>query len=112
MKKNFLVFLLSVLIFSACSNDDDVAEIVEEPTPEEPAPEEPEAPEEVTYNREDYPIQDFIWSAMNVYYLYKADTPELDESYFSDVNEYAEYLSENHECSFLSFSIINQRQSG
>ncbi|MAO43107.1 MAG: S41 family peptidase [Leeuwenhoekiella sp.] len=95
MKKNFLVFLLSVLIFSACSNDDDVAEIVEEPTPEEPAPEEPEAPEEVTYNREDYPIQDFIWSAMNVYYLYKADTPELDESYFSDVNEYAEYLSEN-----------------
>ncbi len=32
---------------------------------------------------------------MNVYYLYKADTPELDESYFSDVNEYAEYLSEN-----------------
>ncbi|EAQ49216.1 S41 family peptidase [Leeuwenhoekiella blandensis] len=92
MKKNFLVFLLSVLIFSACSNDDDVAEIVEEPTPEEPTPEEPE---EETFNIEDYPIQDYMWSAMNVYYLYKGDIPELSQTFFADDNEYAEYLSQN-----------------
>ncbi|MEE3245381.1 MAG: peptidase S41, partial [Bacteroidota bacterium] len=62
MKKNFLVFLLSVLIFSACSNDDDVAEVVEEPETEEPAPEEPEQEEE-TLDRADYPIQDFMYLA-------------------------------------------------
>ncbi|HAX16086.1 MAG TPA: peptidase S41, partial [Leeuwenhoekiella sp.] len=94
MKKNFLVFLLSVLIFSACSKDDDVAEVVEEPETEEPAPEEPEQEEE-TLDRADYPIQDFMYLAMNLYYLYKADIPELADDYFTDVDTYVEYLAEN-----------------
>ena len=94
MKKNFLVFLLSVLIFSACSNDDDVAEVVEEPETEEPTPEEPEQEEE-TLDRADYPIQDFMYLAMNLYYLYKADIPELADDYFTDVDTYVEYLAEN-----------------
>eukprot|EP01013_Petalomonas_cantuscygni_P025085 TRINITY_DN46914_c0_g1_i1.p1 TRINITY_DN46914_c0_g1~~TRINITY_DN46914_c0_g1_i1.p1 ORF type:complete len:496 (-),score=-35.13 TRINITY_DN46914_c0_g1_i1:68-1555(-) len=88
MKKHFLILLLSILALSSCSNDDDVTEeLVEEPTTEEP--------EEVTLDREDYPIQDFIYQAMNVYYLYKADIPKLADGYFTDTNEYVTYLSEN-----------------
>ena len=79
------------MALSSCSNNDDVTEeLVEEPTTEEPEEEEEEA-----LDREDYPIQDFMWSAMNVYYLYKADIPELADDYFADLNSYVTYLSEN-----------------
>ena len=89
MKKNFLILLLSIMALSSCSNNDDVTqELVEEPTTEEPE-------EEEALDREDYPIQDFMWSAMNVYYLYKADIPELADDYFADLNSYVTYLSEN-----------------
>jgi len=77
MKKNFLIFLLGLLVFSSCSKDDDAPSILED--------------------REDYPIQDFMYQAMNLYYLYKSDIPELADTYFTSLSspEYVEYLSEN-----------------
>ena len=85
MKKNLLILALGLLVFSSCSKDDDTPPVVEE-TPEEETP---------ALTREDFPVQDFMYQAMNVYYLYKADIPELADNYFTSLPEYVNYLSEN-----------------
>ncbi|PHQ29059.1 S41 family peptidase [Leeuwenhoekiella nanhaiensis] len=74
MKKNFLVLLLGLLVFTGCSKDDGPSEQL---------------------SRADFPIQDFIYQAMNVYYLYKGDIPELADDYFTSTPNYVEYLSES-----------------
>ncbi|GAA4272374.1 hypothetical protein GCM10022258_16680 [Aquimarina gracilis] len=37
-------------------------------------------------------INDFIWKGMNVFYLYKADVPDLANNRFSSDQEYTDYL--------------------
>ncbi|PHS01558.1 MAG: peptidase S41 [Leeuwenhoekiella sp.] len=74
MKKNFLLLLLGLLVFTGCSKDDGPSEQL---------------------SRADFPIQDFIYQAMNVYYLYKGDIPELADDYFTSTPNYVEYLSES-----------------
>ncbi len=85
MKKNLVFLLLGLLVFTGCSKDDDTPPVVEE-TPEEEIP---------ALTREDFPVQDFMYQAMNVYYLYKSDIPELADDYFTSLPVYVEYLSEN-----------------
>ena len=80
MKKNLVLLLLGLLVFTGCSKDDDTPPVVEE-TPD--------------LTREDFPVQDFMYQAMNVYYLYKADIPELADDYFTSLPNYVEYLSKN-----------------
>ncbi|WP_405326614.1 S41 family peptidase [Leeuwenhoekiella sp. LLG6367-2.1] len=88
MKKYFLVALLATVSFSSCSTSDDV----QEPEVIDPVVE-PEPEEEL--DRADYPIQDFMYGAMNLYYLYKGDIPELADTFFTDEDSYIKYLSEN-----------------
>ncbi|MGO4911866.1 S41 family peptidase [Leeuwenhoekiella sp. W20_SRS_FM14] len=88
MKKYFLVSLLAVGFLSSCSSNDDTAEPVVVDPVEEPEPE-PEL------NRADYPIQDFMYQAMNVYYLYKPDVDVLADDFFTDTPTYVKFLSEN-----------------
>ena len=38
-------------------------------------------------------IQDFIWKAMNVFYVYKSDVPDLADNRFSTNEEYSQFLS-------------------
>ena len=38
-------------------------------------------------------IQDFVWKAMNVFYLYKSDVPDLADNRFSANEEYSQFLS-------------------
>lgn len=38
-------------------------------------------------------IQDFVWKAMNIFYLYKSEVPDLANDRFTTDGEYAEYLS-------------------
>ncbi|MAW94744.1 MULTISPECIES: S41 family peptidase [unclassified Leeuwenhoekiella] len=91
MKKNLLILMLGLLVFSGCSKDDDTSNNFMGETPEEETPEE----ETPALAREDFPIQDFMYQAMNVYYLYKSDIPELADTFFNTVPEYVEYLSQN-----------------
>ncbi|MEH6656689.1 S41 family peptidase [Leeuwenhoekiella marinoflava] len=88
MKNYLLVVLFNFLLFASCSSDDDVAQEVIEET-EEPTTETP------PLDRADYPVQDFIYQAMNLYYLYKGDIPELADNSFTDLNTYVTYLSQN-----------------
>ncbi len=85
MKKNFLMLLLGLVIFSSCSNEDDTPPVVEE-NPEEETP---------ALTREDFPVQDFMYLGMNLYYLYKADIPELADDYFTTMTQYVDYLAAN-----------------
>ncbi len=36
--------------------------------------------------------QDFIWNALNVWYFWKEETAELDEDFFSNLQEYLDFL--------------------
>lgn len=69
--KQFLIGLLAILSFSSCQDDlDDVI------TP--------------ASNLE---ISDFVWKAMNVFYLYKSDSPNLANDAFSSDNAYVNFLN-------------------
>ena len=90
MKKYFLVALLTFASLASCSKNDDAD--IEEPVVVDPV-EEPEPEPEL--NRADYPVQDFMYQAMNVYYLYKPDIEVLADDYFTDLPTYVTFLSEN-----------------
>ncbi len=73
MKKYLLLFLGLALFVSACSdNDDDFVPVVE-----------PEA---------DIVVQDFMWKAMNFWYFWQADVPNLSDTKFSTNQEYTDFL--------------------
>ncbi|SDG56968.1 S41 family peptidase [Psychroflexus sediminis] len=38
-------------------------------------------------------IKDFIWKAMNIFYLYKSDSPDLADNRFDSTQEYISFLS-------------------
>ena len=38
-------------------------------------------------------INDFVWKAMNVFYLYKSDIPDLADDRFSSNQDYTDYLN-------------------
>ena len=68
MKKSFLSLLAGVLVFSACSNDSEIA-----------------VPDDVT-------VQDFMWRAMNFWYFWQADVPLLDDNQLNNAESYTDLL--------------------
>lgn len=74
MKKNLLPFLLALLFLSVgCSSDDNIIPDIEQPI-EEP---------QVEATAEDYPAQHFMWQAMNLFYFWQGDVPNLSDSKFT-----------------------------
>lgn len=71
MKKFFMPLFLLGIIFSSCSKDDDV-------TKEEPGTE---------VEARDVTVDLFIHRAMADWYLYEAEVPELQESFFAGIKE-------------------------
>jgi C-terminal processing protease CtpA/Prc len=54
-------------------------------------------------------IKDFIWKAMNVFYLYKSDAPDLADDRFSSNQDYASFLSRtNSPIEFFNSLLANQ----
>lgn len=78
MKKLILPLLLLIFFTGACSKDDDVAE-----------------PQENTENIDpaEIEVERFIYRAMDDWYLYEAEVPELGEGYFSSLEKRNEYLA-------------------
>ncbi|KZS41546.1 hypothetical protein AWE51_21300 [Aquimarina aggregata] len=79
MKKE--IFRAAVLVFTflflvSCSSDDDAPD-----------------PNPVSIQNDDENIDSFVWRAMNFWYLYKDDVPNLQDSKIDNTNEYRKFLS-------------------
>lgn len=74
MKKYVLMFLAMGLLFVNCNSDDN---ILPDHKPEQ----------EGLGTVAEYPVQDFMWRAMNDYYFWQADVPNLVDNKFAGVND-------------------------
>ncbi|WP_350292126.1 S41 family peptidase [uncultured Croceitalea sp.] len=75
MKKSLLLFICApLLLFTSCSNDDDGG---------------------LNPTSADVTVQDFMWKAMNFWYFWQADVPDLADDRFTTNQEYTEYLQGN-----------------
>ena len=84
MKKHLWLFLsLGFLLITCKKSDDLVVNQVQEESTEEPK-------EGVNTT-----VQDFMWQALNLWYFYQGDVPDLADDRFSLQSEYDEYLSQN-----------------
>ncbi len=83
MKKEIFklgILLFSFLLIASCSSDDDV--VANNP-----------GNEQEVINNDDEEIDDFIWKAMNFWYLYKPDVADLQDSKLDDATAYRKFLS-------------------
>jgi C-terminal processing protease CtpA/Prc len=74
MKKSLFLFLALGLVFTNCKNDDDSDDVV-------------------ALSRADYPVQDFMWQAMNAFYFWQDDVADLADSKVDVEADYVEFLS-------------------
>ncbi|MEX0275297.1 MAG: S41 family peptidase [Flavobacteriaceae bacterium] len=77
MKKFFLFLFASTCILTSCSDSDDGVEPNPNPNPE------PEA---------DVTVQDFMWKAMNLWYFWQQDVPDLGDTRFASDEAYTDFL--------------------
>ena len=77
--KFLLLFIAMGLFCTNCTNDDN---IVPEVLPRQEEPK----------TAADYPVQDFMWKAMNLFYFWQADVPNLADIKFSSLKD-PEYVS-------------------
>lgn len=78
MKKIFFGLFLSAFIFLGCSDDDGG---IENPNPN-------------PVTSADFPVQSFMWSAMNLWYFWQQDVPVLADDRFSTDEEFTQYLQQ------------------
>ncbi|WP_350288201.1 S41 family peptidase [uncultured Croceitalea sp.] len=73
MKKSLLLFIcVPLLLFTSCSNDDDGG---------------------LNPTSADVTVQDFMWKAMNLWYFWQAEVPNLADNRFSTDEEYTNFLA-------------------
>ncbi|MGW9686621.1 S41 family peptidase [Flagellimonas sp. 2504JD1-5] len=90
MKK--LLFPLGMLLFIACSSDDDG---IENPNPDPP-----------TTTLEEVQAQNFMWGAMNLWYFWQANVPDLADDRFANDAEYTEFLAQTENPSDFFFDVL------
>ncbi len=81
MRNLFIPLTLLCFFLTSCSNDDDTPEVEQPPQPQE---------EIVELQSE---INEFIWSAMNTWYLWQDEVNDLADDRFADTNAYYTYLN-------------------
>ncbi len=77
MKKYVALFSGLLLLFASCNNDDDGIENGETPNP----------------TSEDVVVQNFMWQAMNLWYFWQAEVPDLADDRFANDEEYTQFLA-------------------
>ncbi len=84
--KFLLLFITMGLFLTNCSNDDTILPDVE------PEQEEPKI-------AEDYPVQNFMWQAMNAYYFWQSDVPDLADDKFEGLEDpaYVAFLAQDED---------------
>lgn len=97
MKKFFLSLLCLGLVVSCNKNDDApvIDNLVEEPIEE-------------TKALEDYPAQDFMWKAMNAFYFWQGDVPDLADDRFDTLDNYVDFLASETDPEAFFYSICNE----
>ncbi len=94
MKKYLLLVVAIGFIFTNCKkNDDDGG-----------------APTSVN-TVADFPVQNFMWLAMNAYYFWQADVDDLDDSKIDDQEAYVEFLSSQADPEDFFFNICYQHRN-
>ncbi|PIB27800.1 S41 family peptidase [Maribacter sp. 4G9] len=76
MKTKFLFSLFLVVTMLSCSKDDELSV----PKTVDPLP------------NANVPVQNFMWKAMNFWYFWQADVPDLGDNRFTDSESYTEFL--------------------
>ncbi|MDM9630560.1 S41 family peptidase [Robiginitalea aurantiaca] len=76
MKQLRYIFIALALV--ACSNDDNGVGLPDNPNPD------PDA---------DVVVQDFMWQAMNLWYFWQGDVPDLADDIYPTVGEYTDFLA-------------------
>ncbi|MBA4744271.1 MAG: carboxyl-terminal protease [Muricauda sp.] len=94
MKKYFFLFLGLSVLFMSCSDDDGIKN---GPSPD-PDP------------TADVAAQDFMWKAMNLWYFWQADVPDLADDRFSTNAEYTAFLENNSNPENFYYSICNRHE--
>ncbi len=94
MKKYFFLFLGLSFVFLSCSDDDGIKN---GPTPDP----DPSA---------DVAAQDFMWKAMNLWYFWQADVPDLADDRFASNAEYTAFLENNSDPENFYYSICNRHE--
>lgn len=101
MKKypNFILLFVALGLFlTSCSNDDNIVPDVD-PKTEDPK------------TAADYPVQDFMWQAMNAYYFWQADVDNLADDKFTGPldPDYIEFLaSEEYPGNFFDNDLLSE----
>ena len=82
--KFLLVFIAFGLFFTSCDLDDLI--------PDKYKPEPPKT-------AEDYPVQNFMWQAMNAYYFWQQDVPDLADDRFDGIEDpaYVDFLAQDED---------------
>ncbi len=97
MKKYYIMLLVMGLVFTNCKkNDDDV-------TPDDST----EDPIKEVKSITDYPVQDFMWQAMNAFYFWQADVVDLADTKRDVEADYVEFLSKEDDPAQFFYKICN-----
>lgn len=97
MKKYFFLFL-GLSLFVSCSNDDNGIDPGPTPQPE-PNP-----------DNVDVDAQNFMWQAMNLWYFWQGEVPDLADDRFSTNAEYTAFLAANTDAENFFYSICNRHE--
>ena len=90
MKKYFLMFVGLPLLFLSCNNDDGITN-GDTPDPN------PDA---------DVTVQNFMWQAMNLWYFWQGEVPNLSDTRFSTNDEYTEFLEQTTDPEDFYFDVL------
>ncbi|MGB3143933.1 MAG: S41 family peptidase [Maribacter sp.] len=101
MKKYFLSLLLLGVVSISCNKDDDGPIIEEIEEVDETPVEEAKIPDE-------YPVQNFMWQAMNAFYFWQGDVADLADDRFDTTEKYVEFLASETNPGTFFYNICNQ----
>ncbi|MBW8199302.1 S41 family peptidase [Flagellimonas abyssi] len=95
MKKYSFLFLGLSLLLTSCSNDDNGIKPGPTPDPDPTA---------------DVAAQNFMWKAMNLWYFWQPDVPDLADTRFSTDAEYTAFLESYPDPENFYYSICNNHE--
>ncbi|MEO9511416.1 MAG: S41 family peptidase [Flavobacteriaceae bacterium] len=98
MKKKILwpIGILVFTLFLGCDKNDDTP--IDEIIVEDPA------------SVDDFPVQDFMWLAMNAYYFWQSDVLDLADDRFATQQDYADFLAAEPDPETFFYEICNNHE--